>query len=746
MGIEVWNGSNWSGSNDPKIYDGSWKDVMEGYIYDTGGWARFFVRLTPVAPEVRFSGVAGTTSLTFEYRHTVGHNTGIYIALRLVRVSDGAVIVNWENTALTTSAIPWTSKTYSGLSPGVQYRFEAYTVYPVYNINSSTVTVNGTTTTFATDQPNVSSSSNQFTSITAVISLVRKTPYKIQVAIWSNLDSTPTYFPAVPVDAAVSGSYTVSNLDAGETVTLYYYSIYYDATTNQQIARSQTYSKSFTSRSTKDPVISISSKTISSINVNVTHSDTGGRRIVLKRRDNNETFYFPSSTTFSTTSNLTFSVNFIGLQPNTRYYFDTYVIYDQPTLIISAQVSTYTKTKYERIFTMNREYGKNTTYFSGFAAHSVYLSGATNTDIGNNVTWDGYEPNKSSDGNIFSEWQNNPYCIQSTQETITRNIISLRRFNTLTIFYLSSAHNLSLTDTVTVSGLGGIVQGVSTIGPKVLSADNPDTSANESDWVCQMYWDTDANNRPYLLPSGSQVVVSGVTRNDDGDPDTNSYNYNKTWTVREDKSLSRTWFNKSTLGTLDESGSGGTAKITQIGSSSITVLEGTNMTIHSLPTTTQVAVEKSNSNWNLYFGPEQTAGGILRYTKTYSDIVAKDTSGKDRLVLAFKPVLPVGVSANSVYLESIRIVIGSKSSPSVIMKINNATTNFINSSATAGQVFTPVISTTTYTPTQSYSFGGTTLSNCFSFIFDLQRNAQSSCSIAEVEISYKYTETIDPGN
>lgn len=240
MAIEIWDGQ-WRNSSDPEIYTNTgWKDIMEGHAYiGNSVWNRFFIRVTPVAPTL--GNVSRTnSSLTFSYSHP-GDSSGVYLVLKLVRVSDNTVIAGPENTSLTSGAISG-NKTYTGLSQGVSYRFEAYAVYNSYSINSSTATITRSTLSFSATAPTLALSSRTVNSITVNAQVSSGSPYNTRIVIWNNTNGSALNASYLPNGSGTVGSinsnYISTGLVAGSSYEFAAYTEYRDASTLEVITQS----------------------------------------------------------------------------------------------------------------------------------------------------------------------------------------------------------------------------------------------------------------------------------------------------------------------------------------------------------------------------------------------------------------------------------------------------------------------------------------------------------------------------
>ena len=245
MSIYIYNGTSWDECLDPSVYTSSgWVDIMEGHTYiGNNVWNRFFVRLTPVTPTV--NNVSRTTnSLTFSYSHP-GHSSGVYLVLKLVRVSDGATIAGPENTTLTSGSIS-ANKTYTGLTNGVQYRFEAYAVYNAYNINSDTATTSYTTLTFIPVEPNLSFSSATVSSITVSATLPAQSPHYAQITVYRTTNAQgASLIPVSATTSLISGTKTETGLSVNTSYEFSAYTSYYDAPGGNFLAISDTVTETF---------------------------------------------------------------------------------------------------------------------------------------------------------------------------------------------------------------------------------------------------------------------------------------------------------------------------------------------------------------------------------------------------------------------------------------------------------------------------------------------------------------------
>ena len=582
-------------------------------------------------------------------------------------------------------------------------------------------------------QPNLSFNSSTLRTITINVSMNTAPPagYSARVVVWNDTNGSALNASYIPnssgTTGTISGTYVSTGLFINESYVFKAYTEYIKDGVVE--GESSTVQITASTRNTVQPSISISSKTDTSITVNVQHDDILPRRIILyKSPGTTDTRYNPSSTTFSSTSgNINWTQTFSSLSENTRYTFYVYVIY-QENNTQTLTVSTFTKTKWWSPQSSGYVAGNNSTYISSFAAHAIYLSDSQpNITTGVDSWFSGQEPAKASDGSNATQWRAYDIGLQSTTTTITKNIGSIvASRNSFSGFFneytTTTAHGLTLSTaaTATMSSIRYPISSITTI------------DAGGSVFRARVVFSV---NIP-ALPSGTTIFIEG---------NSNSV-YNDTFTVNSSDTANNIIFLNNTPGTLNSKTSSGTGGRLEFGSTYRSIYNAGPANPILIASSTQFSLSDTGG----VDLPLTTATGELSYSGTSSQFVTKASSGTasslgnaERLVMGFKPNLPSSTTRN-VYLEAVRFRVGSYPTSYLTLSINGSST-YWNTSDSGGVDRIPVISQNTFVPDGSYLANGVGITNCFALRFDMQRQS-ATCSMAEVQISYKWQELTDPGD
>lgn len=193
--------------------------------------------------------------------------------------------------------------------------------------------------------PTISLNSRTSTSITVNVSVPTGTPYKTQVTIWRTGNLPGSNIPASPAVGSISSTFSQTGLSPGVSYTFNAFTKYYDATTNEEVAQSDTttFTTSTLAVTIQAPTITLNSRTVSSITVN-TSLPTGSpykTQITIFRNDNPfDPEEIPATPAVGAASG-TFTQT--GLAVNTSYTFSAYATYyDAATNDIVATSSTTT--------------------------------------------------------------------------------------------------------------------------------------------------------------------------------------------------------------------------------------------------------------------------------------------------------------------------------------------------------------------------------------------------------------------
>lgn len=578
-------------------------------------------------------------------------------------------------------------------------------------------------------QPNLSFNSSTLRTITINVSMNTAPPagYSARVVVWNDTNGSALNASYIPnssgTTGTISGTYVSTGLFINESYVFKAYTEYIkDGAVEGQ---SSTVQITESTRNTVQPSISISSKTDTSITVNVQHNDILPRRIILyKSPGTTDTRYNPSSTTFSSTSgNINWTQTFSSLSENTRYTFYVYVIY-QENNTQTVTVSTFTKTKWWSPKSSGYVAGNNSTYISSFAAYALYLSDSqSGITTGVDSWFSGEEPSKASDGNNLTQWRAFDVGVQSI--TKTRNIGNISASRPPSTSYnqytTNTDHGLATSSsaTVTMSSIRYPISSITTVdaGGSVFRANVVFTV-----------------NIP-ALPSGTTIYIEDNSNNV----------YNNTFTVNSVNTATKTIVLNNTPGTLNSKTGSGTGGRLEFGSvyRSLYNAGPANPTLIT-GSTTQFRMSDSDG----VALPLTPATGELSYPSSQfvmkaSSGTASDLGNAERLVMGFKPNLPSSTTRN-VYLEAVRFRVGSYPTSYLALSINGSST-YWNTSDAGGVDRIPVISQNTIVPDGSYSANGVGITDCFTLRFDMQRQS-STCSMAEVQISYKWQELTDPGD
>lgn len=596
----------------------------------------------------------------------------------------------------------------------------------IYNGSSWSIFYNrfsGTTTA-----PSLSFNASTLYTVTINVSMnvAPAAGYTARVAVWNNTTGSAINAQYIPnlsgTTGTISGTYTSTGLSLNTSYQFAAYTEYLQGGT--VVAASSITYFSASTRNTVLPTISISSKTDTSISVSVSHSDSLARRVVLFRSGSGgpDTRYNPSSTTYSTTNPINWTQTFSSLSNNTRYFFYAYVIYEEGTTTTTT-VQTFTKTKWWSPQSSGYVAGNNSTYISSFGAHALYLSDSQSNIVTGVDSWfSGQEPAKASDGNTGTQWRAYDVGLQTTTVTTTRSINTIAAsrsgFGYFNLHTTSTAHGLQTGTTATTS-ISAIRYTVSYCKVSVLGSTFVD-----------MYI---SGTKP-TFSNGDYINISfnGVSA------------YNRDWTVHSDQG-SFVRLSASGFDTTTPQGNGGTCNVYIVGGNYITVYGAgpTSVTVNN-------SIEFYLADFDGVNLPQATAVGTLSYETPSSTYVTKASTGTasslgnaERLVMGFKPNLSSSTTRN-VYLEAVRFRVGSYPTSYLALSINGSST-YWNTSDSGGVDRIPVISQNTFQPNASYSAGGVGITNCFTLRFDMQRQ-NATCSMAEVQISYKWEELTDPGD
>ena len=585
--------------------------------------------------------------------------------------------------------------------------------------------------------PTLSLSSSSLSSITIRAQVVSGSPYPTRILIWNNDNGSALQgqylYPSGGSGSigAIDSTYTSTGLNVNQSYQFAAYTEYLDG--GNVVATSNI---TYFTASTKAPIaptITIESKTANSITVRVIHTDSLNRRVVVYRSGSGgpDTRYTPSSTTFSSSSTLNNTYTFSGLSQNTRYFFYAYVIYEQGSTQ-SNTVSTFTTTQYWSAKSSGYVAGNNSAYISSFAAHAIYLSDTKSGMTTSVNSWvSGSEPSKSSDGSTVTQWQAFDVGLQTTTgtQTITINAIAASRNSFSGFFneyYTATNHGLtsSTSATATMSSIRYSFASVRTL--------NYGTLANP------IY-------RPELtfsiaippLPANTAVSI----------PSNSNSAYVGNFTVNSSNTSTRIIVlnNNGNQNAFTTSGGSGTI---ELGSTFVSIYNAGPANPTAINSPTRFSLSDS-LGVDL---PLTTATGNLTYTGSTSQFVTKSsnaTTGNDlasaeRLVLGFKPTVTASSTIRNIYLEAVRFMVGTYPTSYLTLSINGSST-YWNAGDSGGVYRIPVISQNTFQPDQSYISGGQSISDCFSLRFDIDRN-NATCSMTEVQISYKWEELTDPGD
>lgn len=408
MAIEIWDGQ-WRNSSDPEIYTNTgWKDIMEGHAYiGNSVWNRFFIRITPVAPTL--GNVSRTnSSLTFSYSHP-GDSSGVYLVLKLVRVSDNAVIAGPENTSLTSGAISG-NKTYTGLAQGVSYRFEAYAVYNSYSINSTVATTTYSTLSFSPVTPTLSLNSSTVSSITVRAQLTTSSsPYNARIVIWNDDTQSAIQASRLPANGQVGTIdvlFSSSSLSVNTSYRFAAYTEYRDPSTLEVIANSDIVYQQFSTLAylvttptqpynTDRQRFSLKFKASSNANYSRNGSSYTANAYIefnLYRTSNN---VFVSAQTAALPNNDTLTeleVEFTGLSSGVSYYCRARTYYYSPVSQYSSYTTDSAAVSTLQLTTVSTGLinASNTTYFTYNSVNASSTSlGFPVSNISNGI---GYSP------------------------------------------------------------------------------------------------------------------------------------------------------------------------------------------------------------------------------------------------------------------------------------------------------------------------------------------------------------------
>lgn len=180
--------------------------------------------------------------------------------------------------------------------------------------------------------PTITLGSRTSSSITVNVSVPTGSPYKTQVTIW-RVAGVETNIPSSPAVGEISSTYTQSGLSVGTSYTFSAYTKYYDPTTNELVAQSSTTTFTASTLSTiiTAPTITLNSRTVSAITVNVT-LPTGSpykTQITVYRTDNVLGASFVPVT--AAVGAISGTKTETGLSANASYQFSAYATYYDAT-------------------------------------------------------------------------------------------------------------------------------------------------------------------------------------------------------------------------------------------------------------------------------------------------------------------------------------------------------------------------------------------------------------------------------
>lgn len=583
-----------------------------------------------------------------------------------------------------------------------------------------------------TTAPSLSFNSSTLYTVTINVSMnvAPAAGYTARVAVWNYTTGSAINAQYIPnlsgTTGTISGTFVSTGLSLDTSYQFAAYTEYLQG--GVVVASSSTVYFNASTRNVVLPTITISSKTDTSITVNITHSDSLARRVVVYRGGTGgpDTRYNPSSTTYSSTSTINWTQTFSSLSSNVRYFFYAYVVYSEGTTTTS-EVSTFTKTKWWSPQSSGYVAGNNSA-ISDFAAHALYLSDTqSGMSTGVNSWFSGQEPEKASDGSNLTQWKAFDIGLQTITTTETRTIgnISASR-NSFSGFFneytTTTGHGLttSTSATVTMSSIRYPISSITTI------------DAGGSVFRARVVFSVDIP----ALPSGTTISIVG---------NSNSV-YNDTFTVFSSDTTNDIILLNNTPGTLNSKTSSGTGGRLDFGSTYRSLYNAGPANPILIGSSTQFSMSDTGG----VDLPLTVATGQLSYSGTSSEFVTKASSGTasslqnaERLIMGFKPNLPSSTTRN-VYLEAVRFRVGTNPTSYLALSINGGSTLW-NAADSGGVDRIPVISQNTIQPTASYLANGVAISNCFTFRFDMQR-ISATCSMTEVQISYKYQELTDPGD
>jgi hypothetical protein len=206
MAINIYNGSSWEESTNPKIYDGSnWVDVQKGEIYNGSSWEVFFTLFPGPAVAPTLTDSARTLkTVTAGVSLSTAPPAGYSVRIRVQNVTTGSGYTYLPSAAGTTGTIS-TTYTSSSLSPSTSYTISAVSEYLK---SGSVVAVSAASSVTITTRTPVAPTLSIYDKTTSSITIrVQHTGgVNRRLVIYRGGDPTVIDIPGF-------GAYTTSNID-----------------------------------------------------------------------------------------------------------------------------------------------------------------------------------------------------------------------------------------------------------------------------------------------------------------------------------------------------------------------------------------------------------------------------------------------------------------------------------------------------------------------------------------------------
>jgi len=557
--------------------------------------------------------------------------------------------------------------------------------------------------------PTLTDSARTLKTVTAGVSLSTAPPpgYSVRIRIQNvTAGSGYTYLPsAAGTTGTISTTYTSSSLTESTSYTISAVSEYLKS--GSVVATSGASSVTITTQTPVAPTLSVFDKTTNSITIRVQHTGGVSRRLVIYRGGDPSVIDLPGFGAY-TTSNIDTYLTFSGLSSNTRYFFYGYTVYEEgPTT--SSTSSTFTTTKYygSRVYvpSVSGYASANETFYFSQAAYgsSSNYSSATSAS-------------RASDNSLSTFWVSDVDEEVPTYTTVYGSITALFKSGS-TVALTAPSHGYQTSYGLLNTSISYIYQAMST------------ASYPKGDTYVSAFFQAD----PVVsYTNGSLVNISG----------SNNSSYNKSWYVQSQSG--RRLYLAPTNGVypaVDSSAFGGNIQTYSASGGSISLLGGSYFSASNIQTN---SFEVVDANYTTDVGLT-LAVGSLNYQIQSGTTTVKKAQGNgeiETVTVAARPNLPAG--ATSVRLDALRFY-SKYSSPDVEVWVNSSFGPYYNASVSLDSgpyTVSGIPLSNTITPNQSY--GG--ISNCWTFKFEVERNAGSTSSLKEAEFQYSYLPLIDPGD